>query len=58
MFTIIGHICTNTKEIMNNLSILINSWKTVFTKNDIRKMLNFSTSFALDKFIQRNKKIE
>lgn len=40
---------------MNNVSKLINSWKTVFTKNDIRKILNFSTTFALDKFIQRSK---
>ncbi len=40
---------------MNNISLLINSWKTVFTKNDLRKILNFSTSFALDKFIIRSK---
>lgn len=40
---------------MNNISKLINSGKTVFTKNDIRKILDFSTSFALDKFIQRTK---
>ena len=40
---------------MNNISKIINSWKTVFSKNDIRKMLHFTTSFALDKFIQRNK---
>mgnify|MGYP003978737141 CR=1 FL=1 len=40
---------------MNNISKLINSWKTVFTKNDIRKILDFSSSFALDKFIQRAK---
>ena len=40
---------------MNNISKLINSWKTVFTKNDIRKILDFSTTFALDKFIQRTK---
>jgi len=40
---------------MNNLSKIINSWKTVFNKNDIIKIWDFSTFFALDKFIQRNK---
>lgn len=40
---------------MNNLSKIINSWKTVFNKNDLRKIWNFPTSFALDKFIQRSK---
>ena len=40
---------------MNNISKIINSWKTVFSKNDIRKILDFSTSFALDKFISRAK---
>lgn len=38
---------------MNNISKLINSGKTIFTKNDIRKILDFSTNFALDKFLQR-----
>lgn len=41
---------------MNNSSRLITSGKTVFTKDDLRKMLDFSTSYALDKFISRAKK--
>jgi len=40
---------------MNNISKIINSWKTVFSKNDFRKILDFNTSFALDKFIYRTK---
>lgn len=40
---------------MNNLSKILNSWKTVFYKKDIQKICHFSTSFALDKFIQRAK---
>lgn len=40
---------------MSNVSKIINSWKTVFSKNDIRKLLDYKTTFALDKFIQRSK---
>jgi hypothetical protein len=41
---------------MNNNIKLLNSQKTVFTKNDIQKILNFNTKKTLDTFVYRAKK--
>ena len=40
---------------MNNYSKLLNSGKTVFTKKDLEKILDFKTKEALDKFLYREK---
>ena len=41
---------------MNNYNKLLNSGKTVFTKKDLEKILDFDTKMALDKFLYREKK--
>jgi len=41
---------------MNNYLKLLDSGKTVFTKNDLEKILDFKTKNALDKFLYRAKK--
>jgi hypothetical protein len=41
---------------MNNYTKILDSWKTVFTKKDLEKILNFKTKMALDKFLYREKK--
>ena len=41
---------------MDKILKLLHTWKTVFTKNDIEKILSFKTKNALDKFLYRAKK--
>lgn len=41
---------------MNNYNKLLDSGKTVFTKKDLEKILDFKTKMALDKFLYREKK--
>lgn len=41
---------------MNNIIKLLNSKKTVFSKNDIKNILDFKTKKALDLFLYRAKK--
>jgi len=53
---IIRHISLTITDIMNNLTKLINSGKTVFTKKDIQNLLKFKVKSSLDKFIYRAKK--
>ncbi len=53
---IIRHISLIIKEIMDYYNKLLNSGKTVFTKKDLEKILDFRTKMALDKFLYREKK--
>jgi len=41
---------------MNNYNKILDSGKTVFTKKDLEKILNFKTKKALDQFLYREKK--
>ena len=43
-------------EIMNKYNKILDSWKTVFTKKDLEKILDFKTKMSLDKFLYREKK--
>jgi len=53
---IIRQISLNIKEIMNKYNKILDSWKTVFTKKDLEKILDFKTKTSLDKFLYREKK--
>ena len=53
--SIIGHICLILSEIMNYYNKILDSGKTVFSKKDLEKILNFNTQNALDKFLYREK---
>jgi len=41
---------------MNKYKKILDSWKTVFTKKDLEKILDFRSKEALDKFLYRSKK--
>lgn len=53
---IIGHICLIISEIMNKYQKILDSWKSVFTKKDLEKILDLKSKDALDKFLYRSKK--
>ena len=40
---------------MENYNKILNSGKTIFTKKDLEKILDFKTKMALDKFLYREK---